>query len=285
MNLGYITDLNMDNFTRGMETEVNKNLKTIDGYTPKNNKCFIYPYNYLELTNNSGGKTIIKYELFDKVNNATAKFSYYPVVSSTPNLFVTPQDYLGIKNNFDCSISYANFPQLPWNYDLFKNWSALNNNSLNVNFAQQAISIGSAIASKNPLSAVSTATSIISNIADMADKNSIPPETKGNVQGNALIYSGGAGVFAQQKCCRAEYINIIDDYFTRFGYAVNCIKKPNFKTRPAFNYLETANIDISGTFPREDKQKLCDLFNNGITIWHNPEQFGDFDVANFAEIR
>ena len=36
MAIGYITDINAE-FTK-LETKVNKNLKTIDGYTPKNKK-------------------------------------------------------------------------------------------------------------------------------------------------------------------------------------------------------------------------------------------------------
>ena len=44
MAIGYITDINAE-FAR-LQTKVNKNLKTIDGYTPKNKKCFCYPYNY-----------------------------------------------------------------------------------------------------------------------------------------------------------------------------------------------------------------------------------------------
>ena len=43
MAVGYITDINAELARR--ETVVNKNLKTIDGYTPKNKKCFCYPYN------------------------------------------------------------------------------------------------------------------------------------------------------------------------------------------------------------------------------------------------
>ena len=69
MAIGYITDLSIDGFLK-LETTVEKNLTTIDGYTPKNNKCFCYPYNYMTLNNNSGVKVVLKYELFNspKIN-------------------------------------------------------------------------------------------------------------------------------------------------------------------------------------------------------------------------
>lgn len=34
------------------------------GFTPKNNKCFVYPYNYLYVSNNQGSYNIFKYEEF-----------------------------------------------------------------------------------------------------------------------------------------------------------------------------------------------------------------------------
>ena len=42
MAIGYLTDF--ENIR--IETKVTKNFKNIDGYIPKNNKCYCYPYNY-----------------------------------------------------------------------------------------------------------------------------------------------------------------------------------------------------------------------------------------------
>ena len=33
-------------------------------FQPKNNKCFVYPYNYLFVSNNNGSNNIYKYEDF-----------------------------------------------------------------------------------------------------------------------------------------------------------------------------------------------------------------------------
>ena len=46
-------------------------LTSFTGYTPKNNKCFVYPYNYLYVTNDNGNTNILKYELF---SDTTANF-------------------------------------------------------------------------------------------------------------------------------------------------------------------------------------------------------------------
>lgn len=98
MAIGYITDINAE-FAR-LQTKVNKNLKTIDGYTPKNNKCFCYPFNYLTLNNNSGVKVILKYELFNNSQSTTATIKYYPVVGNNPVLLCVPVNYKGQEKKF-----------------------------------------------------------------------------------------------------------------------------------------------------------------------------------------
>lgn len=278
MAIGYITDINSE-FAM-LLTEVNKNLKTIDGYTPKNNKCFCYPFNYLTLNNNSGVKVILKYELFNNTQSPTATIRYYPVVGNNPVLLCVPLNYKGQVKNFDNSVQFANFPPLPWSYDVFKNWSALNSNSIAMSFAQKGLSVASAAATGNLGGVIAGVTSTAAELANMADMQQQPDEMKGTPQGNALLYSGGAGVFARCECCKAEYISIVDDYFTRYGYLINEVRKPLLHNRKNFDYIQTRDIDITGTIPSDDLEELCNIFNNGVTIWHNPNTFGDYGVDN-----
>lgn len=42
---------------------------TFSDYTPKNNKVFVYPYNYIYVTNNNGQNNILKIEDFSNSNN------------------------------------------------------------------------------------------------------------------------------------------------------------------------------------------------------------------------
>lgn len=53
-------------------TNVSK-LTIFNDYTPKNNKLFCYPYNYLYVSNNCGNFNIYKYEDFENETNATFK--------------------------------------------------------------------------------------------------------------------------------------------------------------------------------------------------------------------
>lgn len=281
MEIGYISDLAVTDFRRN-ETTVNKNLNNIDGYIPKNKKCFIFPFNYMLLLTNSGKQKIIKYENFDNPQNKTAKFSYFPVVGVNPELLVTPDNYNGLEHNYDYSISFDDFIQLPWNYDGFKNWFAQNSNKRTWSYVKKGVSIVSNIAkgSAGVPGLVNDVMSIGDSVAEMADMRNIPEETRGTIQGNALMYSGGAGCYIRCECSKKEYISMVDDYFTRYGYLVNETKKPNLHNRKSFDYIQTQGMNLTGGIPQSDLDELNSIFDRGVTFWHNPNTVGDYDVNN-----
>lgn len=79
---------------------------------------------------------------------------------------------------------------------------------------------------------------------------------------------------------KTEYLKIIDDYFTMYGYKVNSVKIPNITGRPNWNYVKTINANILGNIPQEDIQELKNIFDNGVTFWHNPDTFLDYSQNN-----
>lgn len=279
MAIGYIKDKDTgspDVFNFGV------NLKTIDGYTPKNKKCFCYPYNAIILTNNSGARVTYKPELFNKLSeeNNTVTVYYNCIVSANPSLFCYMGNYLGLGMDFSRTVSFNNFPPIPYTYDLYSNWLALNKNTLTMQYIQQGLNLSTAAATGNVAGLVNGSLSLANMESKQADMKNKPDSMNGVPQGNDLLYSGGAGIFINQETCRKEYITIIDDYFTRFGYLINEVKKPLLKNRKNFDYIQTKDIDITGGIPIEDLEELCAIFNNGVTIWHNPKTFGDYGVDN-----
>lgn len=56
------------------EINIDKQLAFSD-YVPKNNKCFVYPYNYLFVSNNNSNQNIYKYENFSSESQATFKIN------------------------------------------------------------------------------------------------------------------------------------------------------------------------------------------------------------------
>lgn len=79
---------------------------------------------------------------------------------------------------------------------------------------------------------------------------------------------------------KAEFAKIIDDYFSMFGYKTNKVKVPNLIGRQNWNYVKTIDCNIIGNFPQEDLQEIKDMFNNGLTIWHNTSTFLDYSQNN-----
>ena len=65
-----------------------------------------------------------------------------------------------------------------------------------------------------------------------------------------------------------------------FGYATNRVKVPNIGTRQNWNYVETQHINIVGDIPNDHMDRLKEVYNSGVTIWNNPDTFGDYSQAN-----
>ena len=79
---------------------------------------------------------------------------------------------------------------------------------------------------------------------------------------------------------KKQYAKIIDDYFSAYGYKINDVKIPNITGRTNWNYVKTINCNILGDIPQEDLQTLKDMFNSGITFWHNASTFLDYSQSN-----
>ena len=279
MSIGYIKD---NDTGAPNEFSYSVNLNTIDGYTPKNNKCFCYPYTAIVLENNCGGRVILKPELFDGLTRANHNISimYTFIVGSNPSLFAFVKNYCKLIYNFDNSISFNNFPPVPFSYELYANWYAQNKTSSAMNYITKGVGIASNIFTDNVSGMVSGSLGVLGNYAKEIDLKNRGAVMNGVPQGNEILYSGGAGIFVSQEVYKAEYIHLIDDYFTHYGYQINETKTPSLHNRKNFDYIKTQDINIVGRIPQEDMNELKSLFNNGLTIWHNPATFGDFDVDN-----
>lgn len=72
----------------------------------------------------------------------------------------------------------------------------------------------------------------------------------------------------------------IDDYLDVYGYAINEIGKISsyMKNRSNWNYIQVANCNIKVSAPNDDFNKLKQMFESGVTIWH--KNFGDYDQNN-----
>ena len=91
--------------------------------------------------------------------------------------------------------------------------------------------------------------------------------------------TGRHGLYIIKKQIKPEYQKVLEDFFNLYGYKVNEVKIPNFKTRTYWNYVQTADCNIIASLNNEDVQELKDIFNSGITLWHT-DDIGNYLLDN-----
>lgn len=121
----------------------------------------------------------------------------------------------------------------------------------------------------------------INNVnAKIQDAKAVPDNV--SLQGGDVAFNYGyenLGVKIISKQITQEYIDILQDYFRKYGYAVHRFKVPNIATRRNWNYIKTIGARITGNIPDMFLQGIENILNSGVTIWHTTE-VGNFSLNN-----
>lgn len=259
----------------------------LNGYTPVNNKCLTYPYHYLYVTNNGGEDVTFKWEDF----SGNASFTVDAIVTPSMSIKCYPLNYKNVTNqdNYPYSLSGQKLPICAWTSDYYTNWLTQNGANTVIQAGASVLSAGvgmvSTIASGNPFGLMTGTASMISTISNtlqqVREAKLVPDQAKGNVNtGDVNFANNKVGFSFYKMSIKAEYARIVDNYFSMFGYATHRVKKPNITGRRNWNYVKTVGCYIQTNAPQEDVQELEEMFNRGITIWHNPATFMDYSQSN-----
>lgn len=290
----------------------------VDGYTPKNNKLFIYPYKSLQVTNMEGNYAEYRYEFFNHVgtNPNLYEFELYGVTGLQSEVCCSPLDYKNQAHNITEKISMSDFPMCSYNVDAFNAYIAQNKSSIAANVMSAVASnvtslaltgsvshapssglpvpinpnvpsIDSGMSSPLGLSGSidpSGSRSIFGTLGKLMDYYRMPPQRGGSQGINATI---GRGTGKQNKdfyfigkTITAEYAKIIDDYFTMFGYAINEVAIPNMNARPHYTYVQTQGCIVKGEMPADDCKAIESIFNKGVRFWKNINEIGNYTTIN-----
>ena len=123
--------------------------------------------------------------------------------------------------------------------------------------------------------------SIRSIVASVKDASVQPNTCKGSTASSGLdLARETATFFIEQTAIKPEYARIIDMYWQMYGYQVNSVEIPNFKTRTKWNYLKCVNCSTYGNVPHEDLDAINGIFNNGLTIWHDESYMYNYNTSN-----
>ena len=96
-----------------------------------------------------------------------------------------------------------------------------------------------------------------------------------------IAWQHGARLFdLYRKCIDSEHAEIVDNYFSMFGYAINVCRQPNITSRPNWNYLKTAGESITGDIPAGARASMNNDLNAGMTFWHSASTIYDYTRSN-----
>lgn len=103
--------------------------------------------------------------------------------------------------------------------------------------------------------------------------------------GTNLYTLGKLGIYASNVEINPNDAKRIDDFFTRFGYAQNCIMKPNPTARPYFTYIQTgddcytnkygASGNTQGSANAKQIEEINTMLKNGVTFWRRTTTSAD----------
>lgn len=262
-----------------------------NNYVPKNRKLFTYPYCYFNLTNNSGITESFRYEDFDydEVTQQRA-IGFWVDASITPGMSIKaiPLFYKNENINYNYGVMGGKLPVCSYQSDVYLNW--LRQNGLNsvFNVIGGVISTAGGVGTGNIGATVGGLSSTYNALHQITLADMTPNQAKGNTNAGDVNFSDeSCGLFTIYKMSiKDEYAKVIDDYFTRYGYRINEVKMANITGRNIFNYIEIGSGESIGysngsiSIPSEYMEIINKACQNGVTIWHNHNNIGNYLLNN-----
>lgn len=283
-----------------------KNYKSVwrsfSDYTAKNNKLYCYPTSFVRLSNRNGVTNDYKIEDFieyetDPITEETTLTDYMTFeIQGIPCEGYAgraiPLHYQKEGPNFDESVPMAKYPTLSWNGDSYTNWLATQ--GINTEKAKEGDFFGGVMTPKFLLNTITNAIGMTSNpitgvinsstaMLNQSDSAFMQPN-KGSVNnsGDINFAFNNYGLILSHMRAKKEYLEIIDDYYSKYGYKINRTKEPNITGRTNWNYVEIGSSEEIGygQVPSRDMENINNACRKGVTIWHNHTNLGNFSLNN-----
>lgn len=247
-------------------------------------KLLMYPYSYTKVTDMRGNEFDIKNE---HITGQDLKFSVRGSIApqcKTAYEVVNYKDKTnlldGIINNNVSSMAIIDdytAAYLQGNQNVLMTGAAVNVVSSIASIVGNSMigNIGGAVSS-----GVGGITDILMLNAKMKDIDNHPSNLRN--QGNNYNFDFAnkyTGIRIIKYTVTDEYQKILTDFFKMYGYKVNRVKVPNLHTRQSWNYVKTVDCTILANIPQDDLNSIKQMFNKGITLWHNTD-VGNYNLSN-----
>lgn len=266
-------------------------------------------YRYEDFYDTSGNVISVNEDIsYNLIFDIISEFNPSPDVLLIPRGYKNFSDSSAIINDIMDPIKVKGYPTLAYYNDVFNSWLAQNSEIRELNMQQQEFNYWTNLAG-NASSLVSglgalgagdlgglgtVGSSIASSIRAGVDlefyaRQQLAQENQQKLMPDQVNLSSSATLMGyglmstnllNHYQINEEYARRIDNYFSAYGYKVNEIKIPNINSRNNWNYIKTVGANIHADIPQGDLQAIKDMFNSGITFWHNPATFLDYTQTN-----
>lgn len=249
-------------------------IRTIDGYTPANKKCLQYPFVKVTVSNQQGQTTELRQEDFGEV----IKFKYGGTDNYKGQSICFPASYKGITDATDFGLLIDNYPTIPMTVDSFATYLAQNATNIALGAIGGAVGTVYSIATGTPLAAIAGIGNAINQIGQIQSTRTVPDSVVGMAGGNLINNKLNNFAFLIEiNTAYTDVIKSVDAFFTKYGYAVNQIKEPNFYGRTN-NYIQIAPDSVIGfgDVPAADMNIINGVFRKGVTLYHTHDSIGTY---------
>lgn len=258
-------------------------------YTPKNKKCLRYPFCYCQIGDYTGNSQILKWE-----NGSGGSLHFWIRGGVGGNGLAQMSQRLSTggsasDDGYTTSIAHSISVPIGLTGGGYASWLAQNMATINGQQQQQAIStgsqlagtVGSAITGAAIGGKAGVAGALVGGIAGAAidlagfeiSQNTMmanaefTPTNAQVPQGSIVpLYTMGLlGFFALSVYpCKSEMV-ALDNFFTRYGYTVNRIGKPNI--HGSHYFIKTSGAVVTGKCPQEERNLIMAALDRGVTFW------------------
>lgn len=280
----------------------------IDGYKPRNNKLYTYPYNFMRVSNLRGGYHDYRFEFFGK----SLRFIVKGSVDPAGDVVIIPMNYNGKDNNPEEIMNLGGYAQCSWAYNSYDNYVAQNAASNLFGYLSgAAMVIGGAAAvlggsTMTPLAGLSgflgsfgfdnwqsTGSKVDKGLAAegaglaasaglgarMLDASNAPDKLMGSTSNSSNFQLNRNKFVFNRMCCQRQFAERIDQFFDVYGYTTQRVKTPDRSSRPHVNYCKTRDAQFQGTVPADAMDRINRTWNQGIW-WFHDDNIGDFSINN-----
>ena len=275
-----------------------------ENYTPVNKKLYTAPFSYIYMSNNVGEDVTLDWQDFPITTisgNTAPTISYYkyyvPSASISAKMILTnyknyASDSTPATQMTNYGITFGKVPVCAWTTDYYTNWLTQNGVNTQASYISAGLtafgSLGLATLTGG-LAGVGLVThgltsgmqQVTNAVAEEHKAQTTPPQAHGDISTGDMVYAlKRNSISCYFMSVRKEVAQVIDGYFSMYGYKVNSVKVPNITGRQNWNYVKTIDCYIQADIPQEDLQTIKSMFDRGLTIWHHASTFMDYSQSN-----